>query len=391
MTKQIWKIVLVVGGLYFLCLFASCCKVSTKAGSGTAGFSDGPSSTAKFNRPSGLVTDPWQNIYIADFENHRIRQIVHGPGNVTTFAGTGTAGCNDGDPLTRAQFDHPVDIARDAAGNYYVADWNNHAIRKIDIGTGMVTTFAGQCGKAAPRPDDCGGWIVVPDSIPADSAFFRYPSGIAVDPEGNVYVADYGTCSVRKIDAITRLVTLVGKKAYASVGCCDCDGFFDNPTGIDLDAAGNIYVAEYWGKCQIKKIDPSGAITVWAGTGQGYKDGPGITEARFMHPYHLVVDKATGNIYVADMGNNRIRKIANDAAHTVCTVAGNGVSGFNDDTWRGSCCGYHDGGDAQFNGPKGIEFVKQLLIYVGDTENHRIREIDPQKFDKFERGKNIVL
>ena len=139
----------------------------------------------------------------------------------------------------------------------------------------------------------------------------------------------------------------------------------------------DIYVAEYWGACQIKKIDPGGNITVWAGTGEGYRDGQGTTEAQFMHPYHLVGDKRTGNIYVADLGNNRIRKIANDVTHTVCTVAGNGASGFNDDSWLGGCCNHNSGGDAEFNHPRGIEFVEELLLYVGDTENHRVREIDP--------------
>ena len=377
MPKQICKIVLVVAGIFFLCLLTSCCRVTTKAGSGTAGFSNGPPATAQFNRPSGLVTDPWQNIYIADSENHRIRQIVHGPGNVTTFAGTGTVGCDDGDPLMKAQFNHPVDIARDAAGNFYIADRNNHAIRKIDIGTGIVTTFAGQCGNPFPEPDGCEDWIAVPDSVPKDTALFRYPSGIAVDKSGNVYVADYGTCSIRKIDAVTGLVTLVGVNAAATtdVGCRRCRGLFRWPTGIDLDAAGNIYVADHWGQHQIKQVNPAGNVIVWAGNGPGYRDGPG-SDARFRHPYHLVLDKDNGNIYVADMGNNRIRKIMNDAAHTVCTMAGNGVSGFNNDTWRGDCCRHHNGGDAQFNQPRGIEFVEQLLLYIGDTNNHRVRKIE---------------
>jgi DNA-binding beta-propeller fold protein YncE len=377
MSKQIYKIVLIAISLSFLFLLASCCKVSTVAGTGVPGSTDGPPATAQFNNPSGLVTDPWQHIYVADYENNKIRQIAHGTYTVSPFAGTGTAGCIDGHMLKQAQFYHPVDIARDATGNFYIADQGNQVIRKINIGTGMVTTIAGQCNKQFPRPYGCNDWIAVPESVPADSALFSSPSGIAVDPEGNVYVADFGTCSVRKINAASGLVTLVGKKASASVGCCGCQGLFSNPTGIDLDAKGNIYVAEYWGACQIKKIDPSGTVTVWAGTVQGYRDGPGTTEARFMHPYHIVVDKTTGNIYVADLGNNRIRKIANDAAHTVCTVAGNGVSGFSDDSWIGGCCKHNSGGDAEFNHPRGIEFVEELLLYVGDTENHRIRKIDP--------------
>ena len=231
MGKQIYKIVLIVVGLCLVFLLASCCKVSTTAGTGVPGFTDGPSGTAEFNKPSGLVIDPWKNIYVADYQNNKIRQITHGTNNVSTFAGTGTAGCVDGHMLKEAQFYHPVDIARDEKGNFYIADQGNQVIRKIDIGTGMVTTIAGQCRTTISRPKGCADWTAVPDSIPADSALFKSPSGIAVDTEGNVYVADYGTCSVRKIDAVTGLVTLVGKNVSASVGCCNCKGPFSNPTG----------------------------------------------------------------------------------------------------------------------------------------------------------------
>lgn len=376
MKKSTYKIFLVFLSLCFLSLLNSCCKVEHVAGEGTAGDLDGLKDVARFNKPAGLLTDPWKNIYVADYYNHKIRQVVQGMNNVTTFAGTGTAGCNDGKAIGEAQFRYPVDIARDADGNFFVADRNNHAIRRIDGGTGVVTTYAGQCGIPHPKPDACDGYVAVPSSIHADSAHFRFPSGVAVDEQGNVYVADYGTCSVRKIDAKTKMVTLVGNSATAAVTCCSCTGLFSHPAGIDLDADGNIFVSEHWGNNKIKKIDPSGMVTDWAGNGMGYKDGPG-TKAKFRHPYHISVDKATGNIYIADYGNNRIRKIANDSLHMVCTVAGTGVSGYKDDSWFGDCCDENKGGNAQFNSPIGITYVESFLLYIGDSYNNRIRQIDP--------------
>jgi DNA-binding beta-propeller fold protein YncE len=377
MNAQINKIIIFITGLVLVFSLASCVSVKTKAGSGTAGFQDGAANTAQFNKPYGLVSDPWQNVYVADCYNNRIRQIVNGPNNVVTFAGTGAAGCTNGHILNAATFNHPVDVARDNAGNFYVADRDNHVIRMINIGTGMVSTLAGQCGRSTPHPSGCGEYNPVPDSVSAEQALFNTPSGVAVDERGNVYVADYWDCSIRKIDAKTHMVTIVGKNPNSKIGCCSCLGLFSFPTGVDVDANGNIFVAEYWGNNQIKKIDPSGNVTVWAGVAPGYRDGAGITEARFMHPYHLVVNKANGDIYVADAGNNRIRKIKNDSLHTVCTVAGNGVSGFSDDSWIGSTCSQNDGHDAQFNRPAGIEFVKDFLLYIGDSDNNRVREIDP--------------
>ncbi|MBI5748438.1 MAG: hypothetical protein HZA00_04875 [Nitrospinae bacterium] len=381
MTK-IHKIILIACSIYFSSTLSSCTTVKTVAGTGVAGCVDGAGLASTFNDPSGVVTDPWQNIYVADSGCNKIRQVVHGPNNVTSYAGTGTAGCADGNVLTTATFRSPVDVARDTAGNYYVADQQNHVIRKIDQGSGIVTTVAGQCGQALLPPQECQEGVKpclvktkVPDVVSVKVALFSSPSGVAVDNVGNIYVADYGTCSVRKIDT-KGVVTTVGKKdgekvpAYAT--CCgQCTGPFSYPTGIDVDAAGNIYVVEYWGHKISKIAAATENITVLAGSNWGYKDGPG-NQAAFMHPYHLVLDQATGDIYVADLGNNRIRKIANDAAHTVSTLAGDGVLGFKDCTSIGSSVKC-----AEFNHPRGIEFVKKLLLYIGDTGNNRIREIDP--------------
>jgi DNA-binding beta-propeller fold protein YncE len=358
-----------------------CTMVKTIAGDGTPGCSDGPGLSARFNQPSGVLTDPWVNIYVADAGCHQVRQIVHGAGNVTTFAGTGSFGCQNGNVLKQAQFNYPVDIARDPGGNYFVADRNNHTIRKITA-AGMVSTLAGVCQKAIgptecqPHVKPCNVNVTVPEVATVDpanddipQALFNRPSAVVVDGSGNVLVADYGTCSVRKIDphgTVTTIGKKDGTKIPSIVHCCTCRGPFQHPAGIDTDAAGNIYVSEFWGH-RISKIDiATENVTTIAGTSFGFRDGPGA-EAKFYHPYHISVDKLTGDIYVADLGNSKIRKIANDAVHTVSTFAGTGVSGF------------HDGkaADAEFNHPRGIEYVKKLLLYIGDTYNHRVREIDP--------------
>ncbi len=374
------KLLMVIGALYCIVALSACTSVKTIAGTGTAGCADGPGLAATLNEPSGITTDPWQNIYIADSGCNKIRQIVHGAGNVTTFAGTGTVGCADGAVLTAAQFHNPMDVVRDSAGNYYVADQSSHLIKKITP-AGTVETIAGQCDKALSAPkvcqdnkEPCAVSTPVPAKVSAREALFNSPAALAVDNKGNIFVADWGTCSVRKID-VEGIVTTIGKRdgkdVPASVTCCSCSGPFPYPSGIDLDAAGNIYVSEYYGH-KISKIDAATReISTWAGGTWGYRDGPG-NQAAFLYPYHIAVDKATGDIYVADLGNNRIRKIANDAARTVSTLAGDGVIGFKDCSAIGSTVPC-----AEFNNPRGIEYVKKLLLYIGDTKNHRVRELDP--------------
>jgi sugar lactone lactonase YvrE len=371
--KVIKVIGMIVGGCC-LCLLPACINVQTVAGSGDAGCGDGASVSADFKDPSGITVDPWGSIFVADAGCNKIRRIAAGDFFVTTYAGTGAPGCTDGDALNTAKFNYPVDIDRDTAGNYYVADRNNHVIRKITQ-AGTVETIAGTCGTPLVAPEECvpneapcSVKSIVPETVAVSDVLFNNPSGVAVDKSGNIYIADYGTCSVRKIDVRNGVVTTIGKKngvrMSANVGCCGCAGSFRYPTGIDIDSAGNIIVAEYWGH-KISKIDAATEeITVIAGNSFGFRDGPG-DQASFMHPYHLSVDTATDTIYVVDLGNNRIRKIANDDSHTVSTLAGNGVLGYRDGKAT----------DAEFNHPRGIEFIEYLLVYVGDTGNHRIREI----------------
>jgi len=268
--------------------------VTTLAGAGTPGYADGPGGAAQFKGPLGVAVDAAGNVYVADFENHRIRKVTP-QGLVTTLAGSGEAGFADG-PAASARFNRPKGVAVDAAGNVYVADFENHRIRKITP-VGAVTTLAGS-GEA--------GFI----DGPAASARLLHPNGIAVDAAGNIYVAVESNHRIRKITPQGLVMTLAGtgEPSFADgpVGAAR----FNRPTGIAVDAAGNVYVAEFENH-RIREITPAGAVTTLAGTGEpGFADGPGDT-AQFRRPIGVAVD-VVGTLYVADAANNRIRKIVLD-------------------------------------------------------------------------------
>jgi sugar lactone lactonase YvrE len=317
--------------------------VSTLAGDGTAGDADALGTAARFDRPYGIAVDAAGNVYVADTDNNRIRKISSA-GLVSTLAGSGTAGYLDAFG-TSAEFDGPYGIAVDAAGYVYVADLDR--IRKISP-AGYVTTLAGD-GTAAYADG------------PGASAQFNSPCGVAVDAAGNVYVADSANNRIRKISPAGMVSTLAGDGtgAYA-------DGFgtaaqFQDPFGVAVDAAGNVYVADST-NCRIRKISPAGYVTTLAGNGTAaYADGFG-TAAQFNHPFGIAVD-AVGNVYVADSTNCRIRKIS--PAGMVSTLAGDGTSGFTDGP----------GTSARFNLPFGVAVDTAGNVYVGDEGNNRIRKI----------------
>jgi len=342
LKKQALLYMLLLAGFFsFAQTYETGITVSTLAGS-TLGTADGTGTAAQFNNPAGVAVDVSGNVYVADRNSHLIRK-TSPVGVVTTFAGS-SQGYVDGTG-TAAQFNYPQSVAVDASGNVYVADIFNHKIRKISP-AGVVSTLAGSTGGYA---DGTG-----------TAAKFYYPQGVAVDVSGNVYVADYYNHKIRKISPAGVVSTLAG----SSIGYTDGTGTvaqFKYPTGVAVDnASGNVYVADTSNQ-KIRKITPAGVVSTLAGSTSGYADGTG-TAALFNSPYSVAVDMS-GNVYVADTYNQKIRKIT--PAGVVTTLAG-------------STAGYVDGTGtaAQFGYPIGVAVDNASgNLYVGDYDNNKIRKI----------------
>jgi len=251
-------------------------QVTLVAGSGAAGSANGTGSAATFNGPSGIAVDVNGNIYVADWLNHLIRKITPA-GVVTTLAGSGLQGTANGTG-TAASFNNPTDVATDAAGNVYVADYFNFLIRKITP-AGVVTTFAGNGVQASTDG-------------PAANASFNYPSSAVVDPSGNVYVTDKYTNIVRKISQAGVVSTFAGSSGVQ--GAANGQGAaasFYHPTSIAIDVSGNFYIADCLNHL-IRKITPGGLVSTLAGSGSaGSANGTG-TAASFNQPTGLTVDPA---------------------------------------------------------------------------------------------------
>ena len=282
-------------------------EVTTLAGSPSAtGSTDATGALARFNDPNGVAADSAGNLYVADTNNQTIRKFTP-TGDVTALAGTaGIAGSTNATGAA-ARFYYPTDVATDSTGNVYVADTSNHTIRKITP-AGIVTTLAGLTGVSGSTEG-------------TGAARFYYPSGVATDSTGNVYVADSGNSTIRKITPagdVTTLAGLAGVSGSAG-GTGTTTARFYYPTDVATDSTGNVYVSDN-GNHTIRKITPSGDVTTLAGTVgiSGSSDGVGTT-ARFYYPSDLATDSA-GNVYVADSYNYTVRKIT--ASGGVTTIAG---------------------------------------------------------------------
>lgn len=319
--------------------------VSTLAGGSEPGLVDGTGAMARFNYPCGMVADAAGNLYVADQSNHSIRKITT-TGEVSTFAGTGVAGFADGD-RTQAMFNHPYGLAIDSKGSLYVGDVDNHAIRIISP-EGVVRTLAG--GRKGYSDRD------------GDLAMFNHPYGVAVDANGNVYVADSYNNTIRKVTPEGSASTFAGNGNDGFVDGPALNAEFYVPIGIVMDSGGNIYVGDE-GNSSIRKITADGVVTTLAGNGQfSFADGVGRA-AIFNAPGALAID-AEGNIFVADYLNNCIRKVS--PSGEVRTIAGSLEKGFADG----------DPDEAKFYYPFGIAVDTTGTIYVGDQYNHRVRIIN---------------
>jgi len=324
--------------------------VSTFVGDIKEGFADGRGSAARFNEPSGIAIDAVGNFYVADEYNHRICKVTPN-GEVSTLAGGGEGGFADGQGRN-AQFLFPRGIAVDAAGNLYVVDNGNHRIRKITP-EGEVSVLAG----GGPAGFYGGGFADGEGSV----AWFHHPSGITIDAAGNLYVADTWNHSIRRVTPNGEVSTLAGDAEHDFADGEGSSARFNYPHGIAIDATGNLYVADY-GNNRIRKVTPAGEVSTLAGGGDsGFADGQG-ENARFDAPSGIAID-VTGNLYVADNNNNHIRKVTPKGE--VSTLAG-GRRGFADG----------QGSEARFRNPDGIVVDATGNLYVADQKNNRIRKIE---------------
>ena len=351
--------------------------ISTVAGNGPAGYSGdgGPANAAALSGPQGVAVDGAGTLYIADSGNNRVR-VVAPSGTISTFAGTGlatysggnvggtgiTSSSGDGGPATKSSVVIPTDVAADAAGNIYIADYGNSKIRVVT--GGIIRSIAGSNSGVTPGSGET-----------AISVRLNGPTGVAVDSLGNVYLAEgsigsgsglaLGDFRIWEISAAGVFTAAAGNglASYSGDGGPAAVAQIDVPGAVAMDPAGNFYIADSLNH-RVRKISPSGVITTVAGTGAaGYSgDGGAATSAQLDSPMGVAAD-AYGDLFIADTGNNRIRKVT--AGGTIFTVVGNGNAGF-----------FGDGGpgpQAALHSPESVAVDAAGNLYIADTGNQRVR------------------
>jgi sugar lactone lactonase YvrE len=347
-------------------------KVRVVAGSGVEAFSGngGPAKNSSLNLgvnnlPSGIAVDRDGNIFFDDKFNNQIRRVDAATGVITTFAGGGPGGYSsgaysgDGGPATNASLNLPGEIALDANGNLFIADSQNGRIRRVDASSGTISTVAGN-----------GGFGFDGDGGPAFAATLNHPAGIAVDTNGNLFIADTYNNRLRRVDASTGLITTVagnGQFSFAGDGGPATAAALWFPIGVRVDASGNLFIADFYNN-RVRRVDASsGIITTFAGNGKNSLSGDGgpATSAGIT-PVGVAID-ASGNLVIADANGNRIRRVDN-STNIVTTVAGNGES-----------CLYGDGGPAgaaSLCRPQGLTADGSGNLFAYDVNNGRVRRID---------------
>lgn len=316
--------------------------VTTFAGDGNSGYLDGPALSAQFNNPGDLAIDAQGNMYVSDTFNNRIRKIAP-DGTVSTLAGNGTPGYVNG-AATDAEFYGPQGLAVDAQGNVFVADFGNNVIRKITP-DGTVSTFAGNTN---------AGYV----NGAATVAEFSSPVGIAIDKTGILYVADQNNNMIRKItaDGVVSLIAGTKTAGYVNAQVNTSTGFtasFNHPGGIAVDANGNLIIAD-GGNNAIRKITPGGLVTTVGG-------GP-VQSALLGYPRGIAID-ASGNFFITDEAGRILELTSTGVLYNLAGTAN--VNGFADGV----------GAAAQFNTPQGIEVDASGNVYIVDFNNSRIRKL----------------
>jgi streptogramin lyase len=338
--------------------------VSNLAGTGIAGFSGdgGPASAAQITDPYGIVRGPDGAIWFCEHGTHRIRRIAP-DGTISTIAGTGQKGyTGDGGPATQATFNLPHELRFDTAGNLYVADTGNDAVRRIDLKTGVITTFAGN-----GRKGETG------DGGPASDASVSSPHSIQISPDDTLYICDVPSHIIRRVDLHTGIITTfagTGKAGPTPDGAPIAGTPLNNPRSLDVDREGNLWVVTREGN-QVFKFDlKAGVIRLVAGTGQPGFTGNGgpAREAKLSGPKGITLD-AAGNAWLADTESHTVRMIESSTG-LIKLVAGTGVKGDGSDGDPLLCA---------MNRPHGVFADKDGSIFIGDSEANRIRVLRLKK------------